>query len=148
LKSIGRRCRPSPADSTPTARDRIAAQVLALHHLLERQHYKLGMGLAIQRHQLSALLRRQYAGRIACRDPAHSTPFHRLVQKADRGNGLPGLCGSTTSTAADPRNIFSAAPPDSGKRREKTPGVYMVIEKILGEHEKLHALAACTAHRL
>ena len=52
------------------------AQTLALHHLLERQHYKLGaLAAGLQRHQLSPLLRRQLArgpARRGCR--ARSPP--------------------------------------------------------------------------
>ena len=48
------------------------AQTLALHHLLERQHYQTRpLAAGFQRHQLPPLLRRQHAGGIAGRRCRH-----------------------------------------------------------------------------
>ena len=53
-----------------------AAQTLALHHLLERQHYKLGaLAARLQRHQLPAFLQRELRWRDSrSRMPAPSRP--------------------------------------------------------------------------
>ena len=68
----------SSAGSTPIGRTGPAGADLALHRLLERQHYRLGaLAAGLQRHQLPALLRHQRAGR-ACgsRTPARFDAIH------------------------------------------------------------------------
>ena len=61
------------------------AQVLALHHLLERQHYRLGaLAARRQRNQLPALLRHQHARRTARRGSRHVRRDPRHWSHADR----------------------------------------------------------------
>ena len=104
------------------------------------------MAARLQRNQLPPLLRRQYAGRITGRGRRHIRRHSPPGQKADRGR-RPAGCGSITSMACAIRAIFlrlrrliQDAP---GKRPRR---FYMVVEKILGEHEKLQAFTASMQH--
>ena len=94
----------------------------------------------LQRHQLSALLRRQYAGGIAGRGCRHLRGHSSPGQEADRGGQAAGPAARSHRRPARSRAIFPApAPPGPGCAGPRRKPFYMVIEKILGEHEKLLA---------
>ena len=70
----------------------------------------------LQRHQLPALFRRQYAGRIAGRGCRHLRRHPSPGQKADRGRQAAGPAARSHRRPARSRAIFpAAAPPDPGR---------------------------------
>ena len=118
-------------------------QTLALHHLLERQHYRV----AHWRLASSDINYRRFfdvntlAG-LRVEDPGTFEAIHRLVRKLIAEGKLQGLRLDHIDGLRDPaqyfqrlrRLILKARGPDASP-------LYVVIEKILGQGEKLPAFA-------
>src|SRR6266566_7009452 len=119
------------------------AQILALHHLLERQHYKLGQW----RLESSDINYRRFfdvntlAG-LRVEDPGTFDAIHRLVKKLIAENSLQGLRLDHIDGLRDPAQYFQRLRRliRQAQGKDARP-FYMVIEKILSEHEKLHAFS-------
>src|SRR3954471_7089452 len=117
------------------------AQILALHHLLERQHYRL----AHWRLASSDINYRRFfdintlAG-LRVEDPGTFEAIHRMVRKLIAEDKLQGLRLDHIDGLRDPAQYFQRLRRlllKAQGRRAKP--FYMVVEKILGPHEKLHA---------
>jgi (1->4)-alpha-D-glucan 1-alpha-D-glucosylmutase len=117
-----------------------AAQILALHHLLERQHYRLGhWRLASSDINYRRFFDVNTLAGLRVEDAGTFDAIHRLVKKLIAENKLQGLRLDHIDGLRDPVQYFQRL------RRlirdaqgEKATPFYMVVEKILGEHEKLH----------
>ena len=125
LKSHRRQCRTSSrAGSTPIAqaRDR-PRRSLALHHLLERQHYKLGhWRLASSDINYRRFFDVNTLAGLRVEDAGTFDAIHRLVKTADRGRQAAGPAARSHRRLARSRAIFPApAPPDPGCAGRATP---------------------------
>jgi (1->4)-alpha-D-glucan 1-alpha-D-glucosylmutase len=117
-----------------------AAQILALHHLLERQHYRLGhWRLASSDINYRRFFDVNTLAGLRVEDAGTFDAIHRLVKKLIAESKLQGLRLDHIDGLRDPVQYFQRL------RRlirdaqgEKATPFYMVVEKILGEHEKLH----------
>src|ERR1700723_656124 len=118
-------------------------QTLALHHLLERQHYKL----AHWRLASSDINYRRFfdvnslAG-LRVEDPTTFNVAHRLVGRLIAEGKLQGLRLDHIDGLRDPAQYFqrlSRLIRQSGAKAARS--FYIVVEKILGEHERLRAFA-------
>ena len=115
------------------------AQILALHHLLERQHYRL----AHWRLASSDINYRRFfdvntlAG-LRAEDPGTFEAIHRMVRKLIAEDKLQGLRLDHIDGLRDPAQYFQRLRRLLLKAQgpEAKP-FYMVVEKILGPHEKL-----------
>ncbi|HTF01653.1 MAG TPA: malto-oligosyltrehalose synthase [Bradyrhizobium sp.] len=119
------------------------AQVLALHHLLERQHYKLGhWRLASSDINYRRFFDVNTLAGLRVEDPGTFDAIHRLVKKLIAENGLQGLRLDHIDGLRDPAQYFQRLRRliRQAQGKDARP-FYMVIEKILGEHEKLHAFS-------
>src|SRR6195256_619326 len=120
-----------------------AAQILALHHLLERQHYRLGhWRLASSDINYRRFFDVNTLAGLRVEDAGTFDAIHRLVKKLIAENKLQGLRLHHIDGLRDPVQYFQRL------RRlirdaqgEKATPFYMVVEKILGEHEKLHSFS-------
>jgi (1->4)-alpha-D-glucan 1-alpha-D-glucosylmutase len=116
------------------------AQVLALHHLLERQHYKLGhWRLASSDINYRRFFDVNTLAGLRVEDAGTFEAIHRLVKTLIAEGRLQGLRLDHIDGLRDPAQYFQRL------RRlirdaqgEHAKPFYLVIEKILGEHEKLH----------
>src|SRR3982074_3345070 len=116
------------------------SQILALHHLLERQHYKLGhWRLASSDINYRRFFDVNTLAGLRVEDAGTFDAIHRLVKKLIAEDKLQGLRLDHIDGLRDPAQYFQRL------RRlirdaqgEKATPFYMVVEKILGEHEKLH----------
>jgi (1->4)-alpha-D-glucan 1-alpha-D-glucosylmutase len=116
------------------------AQVLALHHLLERQHYKLGhWRLASSDINYRRFFDVNTLAGLRVEDAGTFEAIHRLVKQLIADGRLQGLRLDHIDGLRDPAQYFQRL------RRlirdaqgEHAKPFYLVIEKILGEHEKLH----------
>jgi (1->4)-alpha-D-glucan 1-alpha-D-glucosylmutase len=120
-----------------------AAPILALHHLLERQHYKLGhWRLASSDINYRRFFDVNTLAGLRVEDAGTFDVVHRLVKRLIAEGKLQGLRLDHIDGLRDPAQYFQRL-----RRliRNAQGGVakpfYMVIEKILGEHEKLHAFS-------
>ncbi len=117
------------------------AQTLALHHLLERQHYRLGhWRLASSDINYRRFFDINTLAGLRVEDAGTFDAIHRLVKKLIAEDRLQGLRLDHIDGLRDPVQYFQRL------RRlirdaqgEAAKPFYMVVEKILGEHEKLHA---------
>jgi (1->4)-alpha-D-glucan 1-alpha-D-glucosylmutase len=115
------------------------AQTLALHHLLERQHYRL----AHWRLASSDINYRRFfdvnslAG-LRVEDPGTFEAIHRMVRKLIAEDKLQGLRLDHIDGLRDPAQYFQRLRRSllKAQRAEAKP-FYIVVEKILGPHEKL-----------
>lgn len=115
------------------------AQTLALHHLLERQHYRL----AHWRLASSDINYRRFfdvnslAG-LRVEDPGTFEAIHRMVRKLIAEDKLQGLRLDHIDGLRDPAQYFQRLRRSLLKAQgaEAKP-FYIVVEKILGPHEKL-----------
>jgi (1->4)-alpha-D-glucan 1-alpha-D-glucosylmutase len=115
------------------------AQTLALHHLLERQHYRL----AHWRLASSDINYRRFfdvnslAG-LRVEDPGTFEAIHRRVRKLIAEDKLQGLRLDHIDGLRDPAQYFQRLRRSllKAQRAEAKP-FYIVVEKILGPHEKL-----------
>jgi (1->4)-alpha-D-glucan 1-alpha-D-glucosylmutase len=117
------------------------APTLALHHLLERQHYRLGhWRLASSDINYRRFFDINTLAGLRVEDAGTFDAIHRLVKKLIADDRLQGLRLDHVDGLRDPVQYFQRL------RRlirdaqgEAAKPFYMVVEKILGEHEKLHA---------
>jgi (1->4)-alpha-D-glucan 1-alpha-D-glucosylmutase len=115
-------------------------QILALHHLLERQHYKLGhWRLASSDINYRRFFDVNTLAGLRVEDAGTFEAIHRLVKTLIADGRLQGLRLDHIDGLRDPAQYFQRL------RRlirdaqgNDTKPFYVVIEKILGEHEKLH----------
>src|SRR6202022_2215508 len=120
-----------------------AAQTLALHHLLERQHYRLGhWRLASSDINYRRFFDVNTLAGLRVEDSGTFDAIHRLVKKLIADDKLQALRLDHIDGLRDPAQYFQRL------RRLvlKAQGTdarpfYMVIEKILGEQEKLPAFS-------
>jgi (1->4)-alpha-D-glucan 1-alpha-D-glucosylmutase len=120
-----------------------AAPTLALHHLLERQHYKLGhWRLASSDINYRRFFDVNTLAGLRVEDAGTFEAIHQLVKKLIAEDKLQGLRLDHIDGLRDPAQYFQRL------RRlireahgNATKPFYMVIEKILGEHERLHPFA-------
>ena len=116
------------------------AQILALHHLLERQHYKLGhWRLASSDINYRRFFDVNTLAGLRVEDAGTFDSLHRLVKTLIADGRLQGLRLDHIDGLRDPAQYFQRL------RRlirdaqgEQASPFYLVIEKILGEGEKLH----------
>jgi (1->4)-alpha-D-glucan 1-alpha-D-glucosylmutase len=119
------------------------AQTLALHHLLERQHYKLGQWrLASSEINYRRFFDVNTLAGLRVEDAGTFDAIHRLVKRLIADDRLQGLRLDHIDGLRDPaqyfqrlRRLIRDAIGDAGQP------FYMVIEKILGENERLHRFA-------
>jgi (1->4)-alpha-D-glucan 1-alpha-D-glucosylmutase len=119
------------------------AQTQALHLLLERQHYKLGhWRLAASEINYRRFFDVNTLAGLRVEDAATFAAIHRLVQRLVSEDKLHGLRLDHIDGLHDPaqyfvrlRRLLRAA------RGGAASPFYMVIEKILGEHETLPRFA-------
>ncbi len=121
-----------------------AAPTLALHHLLERQHYKLGhWRLASSDINYRRFFDVNTLAGLRVEDAGTFDAIHALVKQLIAEGKLQGLRLDHIDGLREPAQYFQ-------RLRRLIRGVqggapkpfYMVIEKILGEHEKLHAFSS------
>ncbi len=117
-----------------------AAQTLSLHHLLERQHYKLGhWRLASSDINYRRFFDVNSLAGLRVEDAGTFDAAHRLVKKLITEGKLQGLRLDHIDGLRDPVQYFQRLcrliRDAQGKARKE---FYVVVEKILGEHEDLH----------
>jgi (1->4)-alpha-D-glucan 1-alpha-D-glucosylmutase len=120
-----------------------AAQILTLHHLLERQHYRLGhWRLASSDINYRRFFDVNTLAGLRVEDAGTFDAIHRLVKTLIAENKLQGLRLDHIDGLRDPLQYFQRLRRliRDAQGRDAKP-FYMVIEKILGEHEKLHRFA-------
>src|SRR6201994_1092379 len=118
-------------------------QTLALHHLLERQHYRLGhWRLASSDINYRRFFDVNTLAGLRVEDAHTFDGMHGLVKRLIAEDRLQGLRLDHIDGLRDPAQYFQRL------RRlireahgTSTKPFYMVIEKILGEHEELHHFA-------
>jgi (1->4)-alpha-D-glucan 1-alpha-D-glucosylmutase len=118
-------------------------QTLALHRLLERQHYRLGhWRLASSDINYRRFFDINTLAGLRVEDPGTFDAIHRLVKRLIAEGKLQGLRLDHIDGLRDPAQYFQRL------RRliRNAQGAaarpfYMVVEKILGEHETLHAFS-------
>src|SRR6266702_3292134 len=115
------------------------AQTLALHHLLERQHYKLGhWRLASSDINYRRFFDINTLAGLRVEDSGTFDAIHRLVKKLIADGRLPGLRLDHIDGLRDPAQYFQRLRRlIRGAQGDDAKLFYMVIEKILGEHERL-----------
>ncbi len=120
-----------------------AAQVSALHHLLERQHYKLGhWRLASSDINYRRFFDVNTLAGLRVEDAGTFDAIHRLVEKLIAEGRLQGLRLDHIDGLRDPAQYFQRLRRLILKAQgNDARPFYMVIEKILGEDEKLHSFA-------
>jgi (1->4)-alpha-D-glucan 1-alpha-D-glucosylmutase len=120
-----------------------AAQVLALHHLLERQHYKLGhWRLASSDINYRRFFDVNTLAGLRVEDAGTFDAVHRLVKRLIVEDKLQGLRLDHIDGLRDPAQYFQRLRRlirDAQGTAAKP--FYMLVEKILGEHERLHAFS-------
>ncbi len=118
-------------------------QTLALHHLLERQHYRLGhWRLASSDINYRRFFDVNTLAGLRVEDSGTFEALHRLVKKLIAEGKTAGPAARSHRRLARPRAVFSTPAPlgPESTARDAEP-LYTVIEKILGEHEKLQPFA-------
>ncbi len=116
------------------------AQVLALHHLLERQHYKLAQWrLASSDINYRRFFDVNTLAGLRVEDAGTFDAIHRLVKQLIADGRLQGLRIDHIDGLRDPAQYFQRLRRliRDAQGNNDTP-FYLVIEKILGEDEKLH----------
>jgi (1->4)-alpha-D-glucan 1-alpha-D-glucosylmutase len=119
------------------------AQTLALHHLLERQHYKLGQWrLASSEINYRRFFDVNTLAGLRVEDAGTFDAIHRLVNRLIAEDKLQGLRLDHIDGLRDPAQYFQRLRRlIRGAQRQAGQPFYMVIEKILGENERLHRFA-------
>jgi len=118
-------------------------QTLALHHLLERQHYKLGQWrLASSEINYRRFFDVNTLAGLRVEDAGTFDAIHRLVKRLIEDDKLQGLRLDHIDGLRDPaqylqrlRRLIREVQGSAGRP------FYLVIEKILGEHEQLQRFA-------
>jgi (1->4)-alpha-D-glucan 1-alpha-D-glucosylmutase len=119
------------------------SQTLALHHLLERQHYRLGhWRLASSDINYRRFFDINTLAGLRVEDTGTFDAIHRLVRKLITEGKLQGLRLDHIDGLRDPAQYFQRLRRlvRDAQGRDARP-FYMVIEKILGEHEELLAFS-------
>jgi (1->4)-alpha-D-glucan 1-alpha-D-glucosylmutase len=123
------------------------AQTQALHHLLERQHYKLGhWRLASSDINYRRFFDVNSLAGLRVEDAATFNVAHRLVRRLIEEGKLQGLRLDHIDGLRDPAQYFQRLSRLIRQAGGKTAGkaarsFYVVVEKILGEHEDLRPFA-------
>ena len=119
------------------------AQTLALHHLLERQHYKLGhWRLASSDINYRRFFDVNSLAGLRVEDAGTFESVHRLVARLIAERKLQGLRLDHIDGLRDPAQYCQRLRRLIRTARGKDAGAfYLVIEKILGEDEKLPAFS-------
>ncbi len=119
------------------------AQTLVLHHLLERQHYKLGhWRLASSDINYRRFFDVNSLAGLRVEDVGTFNAAHRLVRKLIAEGKLQGLRLDHIDGLSDPAQYFQRLHRLVRAAQGKTAGTfYVVVEKILGEHETLRPFA-------
>jgi (1->4)-alpha-D-glucan 1-alpha-D-glucosylmutase len=119
------------------------AQTLALHHLLERQHYKLGQWrLASSEINYRRFFDVNTLAGLRVEDAGTFDAIHRLVSRLIAKSKLQGLRLDHIDGLRDPAQYFQRLRRlVRGAQGHASQPFYMVIEKILGENEQLHRFA-------
>ena len=120
-----------------------AAQISALHHLLERQHYKLGhWRLASSDINYRRFFDVNTLAGLRVEDAGTFDATHSLVKKLIAEGRLQGLRLDHIDGLRDPAQYFQRLRRliRDAQGKDAAP-FYMVIEKILGQHEELHPFA-------
>jgi (1->4)-alpha-D-glucan 1-alpha-D-glucosylmutase len=119
-------------------------QTLALHHLLERQHYKLGhWRLASSDINYRRFFDVNSLAGLRVEDATTFNVAHRLVRKLIEEGKLQGLRLDHIDGLRDPAQYFqrlSRLIRQAGGKAARS--FYVVVEKILGEHETLRSFAS------
>lgn len=119
------------------------AQTLALHHLLERQHYKLGhWRLASSDINYRRFFDVNSLAGLRVEDASTFNAAHRLVRRLIEEGKLQGLRLDHIDGLSDPVQYFQRLirlVRQTGGRAARS--FYVVVEKILGEHEDLRPFA-------
>jgi (1->4)-alpha-D-glucan 1-alpha-D-glucosylmutase len=120
-----------------------SSQITALHHLLERQHYRLGhWRLASSDINYRRFFDVNTLAGLRVEDAGTFDAIHRLVRKLIAEGRLQGLRLDHIDGLRDPAQYFQRLRRLILKAQGPEPRpFYMVIEKILGEGEKLHAFS-------
>jgi (1->4)-alpha-D-glucan 1-alpha-D-glucosylmutase len=119
------------------------AQILALHHLLERQHYRLGhWRLASSDINYRRFFDVNTLAGLRVEDAGTFEAVHSLVKKLIADGALQGLRLDHIDGLRDPAQYFQRLRRliRDAQGTHAAP-FYVVIEKILGEHETLHAFS-------
>src|SRR5712671_2174393 len=118
------------------------AQTLALHHLLERQHYKLGQWrLASSEINYRRFFDVNTLAGLRIEDAGTFDAIHRLVKRLIAEGRLQGLRIDHIDGLRDPAQYFQRLRRLIRDAQGTSEPFYLVIEKILGEHEQLHRFA-------
>lgn len=118
------------------------AQTLALHHLLERQHYKLGhWRLASSDINYRRFFDINTLAGLRVEDAGTFEAIHRLVKRLVAEGKLQGLRLDHIDGLRDPVQYFQRLRRLVRDAQGGGKPFYVVIEKILGEGEKLPAFA-------
>lgn len=118
------------------------AQTLALHHLLERQHYKLGhWRLASSDINYRRFFDINNLAGIRVEDAGTFEAIHLLVKRLIEEGKLQGLRLDHIDGLRDPAQYCQRLRRLIRHAQGGGRPFYLVIEKILGEHERLPALA-------
>ncbi|OKO85834.1 malto-oligosyltrehalose synthase [Bradyrhizobium sp. AS23.2] len=123
------------------ARDR-PAQTLALHHLLERQHYKLGhWRLASSDINYRRFFDVNGLAGLRVEDPGTFAATHQLVKQLVADGKLQGIRLDHIDGLRDPAQYCQRLRRLVRDAQGPTKPFYTVIEKILCEHERLPRFA-------
>jgi (1->4)-alpha-D-glucan 1-alpha-D-glucosylmutase len=119
------------------------AQTLALHHLLERQHYRLGhWRLASSDINYRRFFDVNSLAGLRVEDAGTFEATHLLVRRLIADGKLQGLRLDHIDGLRDPVQYFQRLRRlIRGAQGDRVKPFYMVIEKILGEGEKLPAFS-------
>jgi (1->4)-alpha-D-glucan 1-alpha-D-glucosylmutase len=119
------------------------SQTLALHHLLERQHYKLGhWRLASSDINYRRFFDINTLAGLRVEDAGTFHSLHRLVRKLVTEGKLQGLRLDHIDGLRDPAQYFQRLRRMiRGARRGDAAPFYVVVEKIICEREKLPSFA-------
>ena len=119
--------------------DRVAP-TLSLHSLLERQHYRLGhWRLASSDINYRRFFDINTLAGLRVEDAGTFNTAHRLVKKLIAEDRLQGLRLDHIDGLRDPAQYFQRLRRLIREAQRKTNNAfYVVVEKILGEHEDLH----------
>jgi (1->4)-alpha-D-glucan 1-alpha-D-glucosylmutase len=114
------------------------AQILALHHLLERQHYKLGhWRLASSEINYRRFFDVNTLAGLRVEDAGTFDAIHSLVKRLIAEGKLQGLRLDHIDGLRDPAQYFQRLRRLIHTAQGHAGPFYVVIEKILGEDEKL-----------
>ena len=121
----------------------LPTQTLALHHLLERQHYRLGhWRLASSDINYRRFFDVNSLAGLRVEDATTFNVAHRLVRRLIEEGKLQGLRLDHIDGLRDPAQYFQRLSRLIRQAGGKTArSFYVVVEKILGEHEGLRPFA-------